>query len=164
MFLGKGILKICSKYTGEHPCRSAISIKLQSSYTVNALRHERSPANLLHIFRIPYFLRKTPRGCVWRLKKITQEIPEKFRKLWPNKPMLYWWHKYKQLFWYFSKPIVFAVIVRVTTYQQFQDRLTQFDRLHVQSYHRNTRTRCKTYSELTLNFLMLFLNIFDTSF
>ena len=50
-------------------------------HTVNALRHERSPANLLHIFRIPYFLRKTPRGCVWRLKKITQEIPEKFRKL-----------------------------------------------------------------------------------
>ena len=28
MFLGKGVLKICSKFTGEHPCRSAISIKL----------------------------------------------------------------------------------------------------------------------------------------
>ena len=28
MFLGKGILKIYSKFTGEHPCRSAISIKL----------------------------------------------------------------------------------------------------------------------------------------
>ena len=27
MFLGKGILKICSKFTGEHPCRSAISVK-----------------------------------------------------------------------------------------------------------------------------------------
>ena len=26
MFLGKGILKICSKFTGEHPCRSAISV------------------------------------------------------------------------------------------------------------------------------------------
>ena len=27
MFLGKAILKICSKFIGEHPCRSAISIK-----------------------------------------------------------------------------------------------------------------------------------------
>ena len=28
VFLGKGVLKICSKFTREHPCRSAISIKL----------------------------------------------------------------------------------------------------------------------------------------
>ena len=28
VFLGKGVLKICSKFTGEHPCRSLISIKL----------------------------------------------------------------------------------------------------------------------------------------
>ena len=28
MFLGKGVLKICSKFTGEHPYRSVISIKL----------------------------------------------------------------------------------------------------------------------------------------
>ena len=26
VFLGKSVLKICSKFTGEHPCRSAISI------------------------------------------------------------------------------------------------------------------------------------------
>ena len=31
VFLVKSVLKICSKYTGEHPCRSVISIKLQSS-------------------------------------------------------------------------------------------------------------------------------------
>ena len=31
VFLQKGVLKICSKFTGEHPCRSMISIKLQSS-------------------------------------------------------------------------------------------------------------------------------------
>ena len=30
--LGKGVLKICSKFTGEHLCRSAISIKLQSNW------------------------------------------------------------------------------------------------------------------------------------
>ena len=28
VFLGKGILQICGKFTGEHPCRSVISIKL----------------------------------------------------------------------------------------------------------------------------------------
>ena len=30
VFLVKGNLKIRSKFTGEHPCRSVISIKLQS--------------------------------------------------------------------------------------------------------------------------------------
>ena len=30
VFLGKVVLKICSKFTGERPCRSVISIKLQS--------------------------------------------------------------------------------------------------------------------------------------
>ena len=28
VFLGKGALEICSKLTVEHPCRSAISVKL----------------------------------------------------------------------------------------------------------------------------------------
>ena len=28
VFLLKGVLKICSKFTGEHPCRKVISIKL----------------------------------------------------------------------------------------------------------------------------------------
>ena len=32
VFLGKGVLKICMKFTGEHPCRSAISIKFQSNF------------------------------------------------------------------------------------------------------------------------------------
>ena len=30
VFLRKSVLKICSKFTGEHPCQIAISIKLQS--------------------------------------------------------------------------------------------------------------------------------------
>ena len=29
VFLQKGVLKICRKFTGEHPCRKVISIKLQ---------------------------------------------------------------------------------------------------------------------------------------
>ena len=33
VFLVKGVLKICSKFTGEHPCQSVISIKLLWSRT-----------------------------------------------------------------------------------------------------------------------------------
>ena len=50
-FLGKGVLKTCSNFTREHPCRSAISIKLQSNFIEITLLHGCSPANfLLHIF------------------------------------------------------------------------------------------------------------------
>ena len=31
VFLEKGVLKTCSKFTGEHPCRNVISIKLLKS-------------------------------------------------------------------------------------------------------------------------------------
>ena len=55
VFLGKGVLKICSKWTGEHPCRSAISIKLLCNFIEIALRHECSPLNLLHVFRTPIY-------------------------------------------------------------------------------------------------------------
>ena len=58
MFLGKGVLKICSKFTGEYPCQSAISIKLLCNFIEIALRHGCSPVNLLHIFRTP-FLKNT---------------------------------------------------------------------------------------------------------
>ena len=54
VFLGKGVLKICSKFTGEHPCRSEISVKLQSNFIEIALRHGCSLVNLLDIFRIPF--------------------------------------------------------------------------------------------------------------
>ena len=60
VFLGKGFLKIYSKFTGEHPCRSAISIKLQRNFIEIKLRHECSPVNLLHIFR-KAFLKNTSR-------------------------------------------------------------------------------------------------------
>ena len=61
VFLVKGVLKICSKRTGEHPCRSAISIKLKSKFIEIALRHGCFPVNLLHIFRTP-FTKNTSRG------------------------------------------------------------------------------------------------------
>ena len=39
VFLRKSVLKICSKFTEEHPCGSVISIKLQSSFIEIALPH-----------------------------------------------------------------------------------------------------------------------------
>ena len=55
VFLAKGFLKIYSKFTGEHPCQSVISIKL--------LRHECFPVNLLYFFRTP-FPRNTSGGLL----------------------------------------------------------------------------------------------------
>ena len=39
VFLGKGVLKICSKFTGEHPCQSATSIKLLCNFGMGAKSH-----------------------------------------------------------------------------------------------------------------------------
>ena len=52
--LRKGVLKICSTFTGEHTCRSAISIMLLCSFTEITLQHGCSPVNLLHIFRTSF--------------------------------------------------------------------------------------------------------------
>ena len=68
VFPGKGVLKICSKFNGEHPCRSVISIRLLCI----TLRHGCSPVNLLHIFRtlVPrntsaWLLLDSKYFCVW---------------------------------------------------------------------------------------------------
>ena len=50
VFLENGVLKICSKFTGEHPCRSVFSINLQSNFIEITFRHACSPVNFLHIF------------------------------------------------------------------------------------------------------------------
>ena len=76
VFLRKVVLKICSKFTGVHPCQSGISINLQSNFTQIALRHGFSPVNLLHIFRTP-FSKNTP----WRLLLNTNNLAE---VLWSN--------------------------------------------------------------------------------
>ena len=61
VFLKKAVPKTCSKFTGEYPCRSAISIKLLCNFIEialrlieTALRHGCSPLNLLHILRRPF--------------------------------------------------------------------------------------------------------------
>ena len=60
VFLRKGILKTCSKFTVEHPCQSVISIMLICNFIEITLWHGCSPADLLHTFRIP--LRKNTSG------------------------------------------------------------------------------------------------------
>ena len=50
VFLSKDILKICSKFTGEHPCRSWFSNFIDVTFG-----HGCSPVNLLHIFRAPFY-------------------------------------------------------------------------------------------------------------
>ena len=54
VFLVKSVLKICGKFTGEHQCRSLISIKLLCNFIEITLRHGCSPVNLPHIFRTPF--------------------------------------------------------------------------------------------------------------
>ena len=54
VFLQKGVLKKCSKFTVDHPCRSLISIELFCNFIEIALQHGRCPGNLLNIFRTPF--------------------------------------------------------------------------------------------------------------
>ena len=54
VFLGKSVLKICNKFTEEHPCRSVILIKLLCNFIEIAFWHECSPVNFLQIFRTPF--------------------------------------------------------------------------------------------------------------
>ena len=58
-----------------HPCRSAISITLQSNFIEIALRHGCSPVNLLYIFRTPF--PKNSSG--WLLLIIENDSSESFK-------------------------------------------------------------------------------------
>ena len=50
----KGVLKICSKFTGDYAFQSVILIKLQDNFTEITHRHGCSPVHLQHIFRTPF--------------------------------------------------------------------------------------------------------------
>ena len=84
VFLREGFLKICSKFTGEHPCRSVISIKLFYNFieiTATLLKshfgmgcnfieiivwHGCSSVNLVHPFRTPFY-KNTSGGLLLRI-------------------------------------------------------------------------------------------------
>ena len=56
MFFTEAALQRCSfsKFTGEYPCRSTISIKFKSNFVEITLRHGYSVLNLLHIFKTSF--------------------------------------------------------------------------------------------------------------
>ena len=65
LFTVSGTLEICSKFTGEEPCRSVISKKLLCNFIEVTLRHVRSLVNLLHISRTLSII--TPlEDCFWK--------------------------------------------------------------------------------------------------
>ena len=64
VFLGKGVLKICSKFTEEHPFWSVTSIRLLCNFIEITLRHGCSSVSLLHIFRTP-FPKNTSGQLLW---------------------------------------------------------------------------------------------------
>ena len=62
VYLRKGVLKICYRFTGKHQCRSAISIKLQSNFIEITFRDGCFPVNFC-IFSEHHFLGKPLGGC-----------------------------------------------------------------------------------------------------
>ena len=56
MLLEKDILKICTKFTGEHPSQSAVLIKLQSNFTEITRRHGCSPILNITSTTLNYFV------------------------------------------------------------------------------------------------------------
>ena len=83
VLLGKGVLKICKKFTGEYPCRSVILIKLLCNFTEITLQHGCSPVNLLHIFRAP-FPQDTSGGLLLRISG-NRNFGRKFRNRFKRK-------------------------------------------------------------------------------
>ena len=59
VFLWEGVLKICSTFAGEHPCRNVISIKLKSHFGMDVL------LQICCIFSEHLFLRTPLEGCFW---------------------------------------------------------------------------------------------------
>ena len=69
--LGKVILKLYNKFTGEHQCKSVIPIKLLCNFTEITFQHGCSPVNLLHIFRTLFYKKKH----IWRAASAVKGFP-----------------------------------------------------------------------------------------
>ena len=69
VYLGKVVMKLYSKFTGEHRCKSVIPIKLLCNFTEITFQHGCSPVNLLHIFRTLFYKKKNTSGGLLLLLK-----------------------------------------------------------------------------------------------
>ena len=72
VFLWKGVLKIRSKFMGEHPWWSVISIRLLCFFIEITLHYGCSPVSWLHIFRT-HFHRKIPEGLLLVLPNLKRD-------------------------------------------------------------------------------------------
>ena len=99
VFFGRGVLKICSKFNGGHPCRSVISIKLLCNFIETALRYGCTLLNsLLQLLEIATF-------CISRFSFTnihnSQDSRRKGRQLEINsfkKYLVYLWDQSQQNF------------------------------------------------------------------
>ena len=102
VFLGKGVLKICGKFTGEHPWLSVISIKLLCNFMEITLRHGCSPVNSLHIFRTR-FLKNTCGRLLLFLTEMygvrTPINPVNFCSLQKTSPLCFYWMTKNNRIW-----------------------------------------------------------------
>ena len=96
VFLRKGVLKICSKFTGENPGRSVISLKLLCNFIEIALRHACSSVNLLHIFRTP-FPKNTPGRLLLSLVNSSRKIIRTSQNL-KHVHIKYYFHEFLIIF------------------------------------------------------------------
>ena len=103
VFLQKGVLEICNKFTGEYPCWSLISIQLLSNFIEITLCHGCSSVNSLHIFRTSLkehaFLRTSLCGCFCIMSKLVYHYDSKARMI--DKVRLEWllyqqWPRFEQ--------------------------------------------------------------------
>ena len=79
LFLQRGVLKICCKYTGKHPCGSVIPIKLLCNFIEIALLHGCAPVNLLHIFKT-LFYKNTSGGMLLKCSKQYSGYSQQYSK------------------------------------------------------------------------------------
>ena len=84
VFLGKDFLKIYSKFTGEHPCPSVTSIKLQSNFIKITLQHGCSPVNFATYFQNNVF-QNISGGLplnLWMLNVVKSDSANKIHQGW----------------------------------------------------------------------------------
>ena len=78
VFIGKAGLKICSKFTGKHPC--------QSDFVEITFRNWCSPVNLLDIFRTPLLKNTSGRlllylSVLYSPKKLTNHSNKNYENI-----------------------------------------------------------------------------------
>ena len=64
VFLGKDVLKLCSKFTGEHPCRSVILVKLLCKFKYHRASVILDIAFLITLFNLIIEITEVQNGCL----------------------------------------------------------------------------------------------------